>query len=98
MVFFYVEIQKGLEEMDKLLASEWVSIITALGVLAALLTNIRNWAKGNKEEAESMAEMRSDIKYIKEKLERMDNIPERMVAVEESTKQAHKWLDRLEGR
>ena len=82
--------------MDKLIISDWVSIVTALGVLVALIGNIRNWTTGGKQEAAGDAEMRSDIKYIKEKLDRMDNIPERVVAVEESAKQAHKRIDRLE--
>lgn len=82
--------------MNKLLLTEWVQLITAAGVIIAIIGNVRNLKRNGELEAADLAEMRSDIKYIKEKLERMENIPERVVAVEESAKQAHKRIDRLE--
>lgn len=82
--------------MDKLILSDWITVITACGVLVALVSNIISLRDKGRNQAAENAEMRSDIKYIREKVDRLDDIPTRMVAVEESVKQLHKRIDRLE--
>ena len=83
--------------MDKLVMTDWILMITALGTIIALISNVVSMRDRGKKEAEKSVEMWSDIKHIREKVDRMDNIPERVTAVEESAKSAHKRIDRIEG-
>ena len=82
--------------MDKLLLSDWVTLITTFGILVALVSNLRSMREKGQSQAAGDAELRSDVKHIREKIDKMDDIPGRMVKVEESTKQAHKRIDRVE--
>jgi len=82
--------------MDKLLLSDWVTLITTFGILVALVSNLRSMREKGQSQAAGDAELRSDVKHIREKVDKMDDIPGRMVKVEESTKQAHKRIDRVE--
>lgn len=86
--------------LDKMLLSDWISLITALGVIVAMVATVYNMVKNGKKEAGAdigtITEMRQDIKHIREKVDRLENVPERLTKVEESNKQAHKRIDRLE--
>jgi len=82
--------------IDKLLITDWISLVTAAGVLVALIGNIVTMRERGHTKAGEDAEMRSDIKHIKEQVDKLDDLPERVVKVEESTKQAHKRIDRME--
>jgi len=82
--------------IDKLLISDWISLVTAAGVLVALISNIIALREKGYDRVGEDAEMRSDIKHIKEQVDKLDDLPERIVKVEESTKQAHKRIDRIE--
>jgi len=82
--------------MDKLLISDWISLVTAAGVLVALISNVIALREKGHNRAGEDAEMRSDIKHIKDQVDKLDDLPERIVKVEESTKQAHKRIDRIE--
>lgn len=84
--------------MDKLVFTDWILLITAIGTIVALLNNVVALKDRGKNETETIVEMRSDIKHIREKVDKFDDIPERVTAVEESTKSAHKRIDRLEGK
>lgn len=86
--------------MDKFLIGDWISLVTALGVVVAMVsaiyTLIKSGQKSGNENTETITEMRTDIKHIKNQVDHMSKIPERLTAVEESAKQAHKRIDRLE--
>jgi len=82
--------------INKLLISDWISLITAAGVLVALISNIIALREKGHERAGTDAEIHLDIKYIKEQVDKLNGLPERIVKVEESTKQAHKRIDRIE--
>ena len=82
--------------MDKLMVTDWISLITAIGVFVALISNIATLRDKGKSQAGEYAEMRSDIKHIRDMVDKLDDMPERMAAVEESAKSAHKRIDRLE--
>ncbi len=60
-----------------------------LGILVAIGT-LRG--RGDSKAAE-LAEIKTNVLHIKDKIDRMEAIPERVTAVEESAKQAHKRLD-----
>jgi len=85
--------------LDKILLSDWISLITALGVIVAMVTSIFSMTKSSRKEADAdtraVTEMRSDVKHIREKVDKLEDIPERLWAVEESAKQAHIRIDRI---
>lgn len=83
--------------LDRMLMSDWISLITALGVIVAMIASIISITKSGRREvsadAKAITEMRSDVKHIREKVDRLENTPERLKGAEESVKQAHKRLD-----
>lgn len=84
--------------MDRLLLTDWLLVVTAAGTIIALISNVVSLRDRGKKETENIVEMRSDIKHIREKVDKFDDIPERVTKVEESAKSAHKRIDRLEER
>lgn len=88
--------------MDKLVFTDWILLITAIGTIVALISNATTLRDKGKRGAATTAEMQANIKYIREmvdKLEKkMDDIPERVAAVEASAASAHKRIDRLENK
>ena len=90
--------------MDNLVLSDWLYLISALGVIVALIGNVIGIIKNRNKEAARLAGMEKDIKHIREKVDtndvtmksidsKMDSIDKRLVAVESSTRQAHKRID-----
>lgn len=82
--------------VDKLVLTDWLMILTGIGTFIALIGNLITMRDRGKHQAAADAELRSDVKHIREKVDKLDDMPGRMVKVEESTKQAHKRLDRVE--
>jgi len=92
--------------MDQLVFTDYVQLISFMGFILMLIVNfitIRN-AGENKSvtRAKDMSEMRSDISYIKENIEKMQaqfsDVPGRLAAVEESVKSAHRRIDEIKQR
>ncbi|GAA0137760.1 hypothetical protein MKX50_17775 [Paenibacillus sp. FSL W8-0186] len=85
-----------------------ISIATAVsGILLGWLGRTRTIRQDAAKDAEAGATLQTDVEYIKRGVDdirvdmriqsqRLDGISERVTRVEESTKQAHKRLDRLE--
>ncbi|MGG4552810.1 hypothetical protein [Paenibacillus humicus] len=85
-----------------------ISIATAVsGILLGWLGRTRTIRQDAAKNAEAGATLQTDVEYIKRGVDdirvdmriqsqRLDGISERVTRVEESTKQAHKRLDRLE--
>lgn len=85
-----------------------ISIATAVsGILLGWLGRTRAIRQDAAKEAEAGATLQTDVEYIKRGVDdirvdmriqsqRVDGISERVTRVEESTKQAHKRIDRLE--
>ena len=88
--------------LNKMLISDWISLITALGVIVAMIASIISITKSSRkqagDDAKGITEMRSDIKHIREKVDRLESTPERLTGVEESVRQAHKRLDGHDAR
>lgn len=86
--------------MDNLHFTDWVALIAALGVIVALISNVAVMLGRGQSKASEDGEIRADIKHIKEAVEKLEErfnaYPERLKAVEESAKQAHKRIDRIE--
>lgn len=72
---------------DIMTVIQTVSLV--VGVLVALGT-LRG--RGDSKAAE-LAEIKTNVLHIRKKLDRMDDLPERVVAVENSANSAHKRLD-----
>lgn len=84
-----------------------ISIATAVsGILLGWLGRARAIRQDAAKDAETGATLQTDVEYIKRGVDdirvdmrlqsqRMDGISERVTRVEESTKQAHKRIDRL---
>ena len=90
--------------MDNLTLSDWYSLVSALGIIIALIGNIGGIIRNRSKEAERLAGMEKDIKHIREKVDindvtmksidsKMDGMDKRLVAVESSARQAHKRID-----
>lgn len=67
-----------------------VSILLGIIVAATTLRGRDN------QKAADLAVMQRDIEYIKDKVGELPGFRERITAVEESAKQAHKRIDRIE--
>lgn len=95
--------------MEQLGISGLLSLISALGVIVALVSNLRGMRARDEQKAAELSEMRSDIKHIRGQVdkndvlmadvrEQLDEVRDRVTRVEESTKSAHKRLDKWEGK
>ena len=87
--------------------SGWLSLLSAAGVIVALVSNLRGMRENDEHKAAELSEMRSDIKHIRGQVdkndvlmadvrEQLDAVRDRVTRVEESTKSAHKRLDKRE--
>ncbi len=87
------------------------ALIGTVGTLVGILFGYLGWRQDDKKELQADAagsgELRSDINYIKRGIDdirvdmkvqekRVTELAERVTRVEESTKQAHKRIDKLE--
>lgn len=95
--------------MDKLMLSDWVAIVSSLGMILAIVVSITTLVSKSKEKSASDAELRVDIKYIRENVdstnklvksldEKIGGIDTRLARVEESAKSAHKRIDIMENK
>jgi uncharacterized membrane protein len=85
-----------------------ISVLAALsGIVLGWTARAREVKKGIQTEAEVDATIKTDISYIKRGIDeirieqrvqsqRVDTLTERVAKVEESSKQAHKRIDRIE--
>lgn len=92
---------------------DWAVIVSAAaaisGIILGWLGRSRTIRQDTAEEASQDAMLRSDVEYIKRGVDdlrieqkvqgqKFDVLAERVTRVEESTKQAHKRIDKLERR
>ncbi len=95
--------------MDNLMLSDWVAIVSSLGVILAIVVSITTLVSKSKEKSASDAELRVDIKYIRKNVdstnklvksldEKIGGIDTRLARVEESVKSAHKRIDTMENK
>ena len=88
--------------------SDWLSLLSALGVIVALVSNLRSLRDKDQHKAEELTEMRSDIKHIRGQVDKSDvlmadirvqlgDVKDRVTRLEESVKNAHHRLNVLEG-
>ena len=95
--------------MERLDLAGWLSLLSAAGVIVALISNLRGMRARDEQKAAELSEMRSDIKHIRGQVdkndvlmadvrEQLDEVRDRVTRVEESTKSAHKRLDKKEGK
>ena len=88
--------------------SDWLSLLSALGVIVALVSNLRSLRDKDQHKAEELTEMRSDIKHIRGQVDKSDvlmadirvqlgDVKDRVTRLEESVKNAHHRLNALEG-
>lgn len=93
--------------MERLDLAGWLSLLSAAGVIVALISNLRGMRARDEQKAAELSEMRSDIKHIRGQVdkndvlmadvrEQLDEVRDRVTRVEESTKSAHKRLDKRE--
>lgn len=80
--------------MNDLLVSLMGNLCTLVGVIVTCLVT----SSGTKRLTEyRLNELRTDFNDLRERVNKHNNLVERMVTVEQSTKSAHKRLDSLEG-
>lgn len=79
--------------MNDLIVSLMGDLCTLLGVIVTCLVT----SSGTKRLTEyRLNELRTDFNDLRERVNKHNNLVERMVTVEQSTKSAHKRLDSLE--
>ncbi len=83
-----------------------LSLVTAAGVLIALVSNTMSIRARRRDGDPNIIEMRSDIKYIRTTLDRqegvageqqrrLDDADRRITVIEESVRSAHKRIDEM---
>ena len=94
--------------MDWSLFTVTVSVVAAIsGIILGWMGRSRSFRQDVAAEASSDAVQRADVEYIKRGVDdirvdmrlqgqKVDGLSERVTRVEESTKQAHKRIDKLE--
>ena len=93
--------------MTQLGLTGWLSLLSAAGVIVALISNLRGMRARDEQKAAELSEMHSDIKHIRGQVDKndvlitdvrgqLDAVRDRVTRVEESTKSAHKRLDKRE--
>lgn len=87
--------------------STLLSLLSAVGVIVALVSNLRGMRLRDEQKAAELSEMRSDIKHIRGQVDKndvlmadvrgqLDAVRDRVTRLEESTKSAHKRVDKIE--
>ncbi len=90
--------------MTQLGLTGWLSLLSAAGVIVALISNLRGMRARDEQKAAELSEMHSDIKYIRGQVDKndvliadvrgqLDAVRDRVTRVEESIKSAHKRID-----
>lgn len=88
---------------------EWMAIISAISAVSGVVLGWLGRSKAVHEEGAEDGELRASVKYIRDGVDnlrveikaqsqRYDALAERVTRVEESAKQAHNRINRLEGR
>jgi len=86
---------------------EWTGIISAIAAISAFVLGWLGRSRTIRQDGAEDGELRASVKYIrdgvddlrveiKSQSQRYDLLAERVTRVEESAKQAHKRIDRLE--
>ena len=92
--------------MDKLALSDWVAVLSAVGMVLSLAVTISTLVSRGQKRSAADAELKSDVKHIKEMVgstlsevsalgDKLDSIDIRRTRTEESCKSAHKRIDTL---
>lgn len=87
---------------------DWAVIISAAAALSGIILGWLGRSRTIRQDGAEDGELRASVKYIrdgvddlrvelKSQSQRYDLLAERVTRVEESTKQAHRRIDRLEG-
>ncbi len=87
--------------------TDWLSLVSGLGVVVALVANLRGLRDREAHKAGELTEMRSDIKHIRGQVDKSDvlmadlrgqvsDVKDRVTRVEESIKSAHHRINALE--
>ena len=93
--------------MNALAVTDWLSLLSALGVIVALVCNLRTLRDKDARKTGELTEMRSDIKHIRGQVDKTDMLiadirvqlgdaRDRVTRLEESVKNAHHRLTALE--
>lgn len=91
---------------------DWAIVVSAVAVISSISGIVLGWlgrSRTVRQDAAKDGELRASLNYIRQVVDelriefksanqRYDLLAERVTRVEESTKQAHKRIDRLEGR
>ena len=89
--------------------TDWLSVLSALGVIVALIANLRGLREKDERKATELTEMRSDIKHIRGQVDKSDvlmadvrtrlgDVKERVTRVEVSLQNTQERLRILEAK
>lgn len=89
--------------------TDWLSVLSALGVIVALIANLRGLREKDERKATELTEMRSDIKHIRGQVDKSDvlmadvrtrlgDVKERVTRVEVSLKNTQERLRILDAK
>lgn len=88
---------------------EWTAVISVLAALSGITLGWLGRSRTVRQDGAEDGELRASVKYIrdgvddlrveiKSQSQRYDMLAERVTRVEESAKQSHRRIDRIEGR
>lgn len=88
---------------------EWAAVISVLAALSGITLGWLGRSRTVRQDGAEDGELRASVKYIrdgvddlrveiKSQSQRYDMLAERVTRVEESAKQSHRRIDRIEGR
>ena len=88
---------------------EWIGLISAAAAISGIVLGWIGRARTIQKDAAEDGELRASVNYIRQGVDdlrveiraagqRYDVLAERLTRTEESVKQAHRRIDRLEGR
>lgn len=93
--------------MDKLTMSDWVTVMSALGMVLSVVVAVSALVSKGKSKSAEDAELKSDVKHIRRQVditgqsllslgEKIDGVDTRLTRVEQSCKSAHHRIDTFE--
>lgn len=88
---------------------EWTAVVSVIAALSGIVLGWMGRSRTIRQDGAQDGELRASVKYIREGVDdlrfeikaqsqRYDVLAERVTRVEESTKQAHRRIDHIEGR
>lgn len=75
-----------------------LSILQTLSVIAAIVVAVGTIKGRNDSSVEELAQMKADLRYIKERVDDLPDLRDRLIVVEQKSTRAHERIDDISKR